>query len=38
MQTSAMVEQMETSHWASGIYLVNIAQGDHHTVVRLAVQ
>ncbi len=38
IQTSAMVEHLETSQWSPGIYLVNIAQGDHHTVVRLAVQ
>ena len=38
MQTTAMVEQIETNHWAPGIYLVNIAQGDHQVVVRLAVR
>jgi hypothetical protein len=38
MQTTAMVEKLEASHWAPGIYLVNIAQGDHHAVVRLAIQ
>jgi hypothetical protein len=38
MQTTAMVQRLETSQWAPGIYLVNIAQGEHHTVVRLAVQ
>jgi hypothetical protein len=38
MQTSALVERIETSSWAPGIYLVNIAQGDHQVVVRLAIQ
>lgn len=38
MQTAAMVERIETGSWAPGIYLVNIAQGDHQLVVRLAVQ
>lgn len=38
MQTSALVERIETSDWAPGIYLVNIAQGDHQVVVRLAIQ
>ena len=38
MQTSALVERIETSDWAPGIYLVNIAQGDHQAVVRLAIQ
>lgn len=38
MQTTAMVEQIETNHWAPGIYLVNISQGDHKVVIRLAVQ
>jgi len=38
MQTTAMVQRLETSQWAPGIYLVNIAQGEYHTVVRLAVQ
>ena len=34
----ALVERIETSDWAPGIYLVNIAQGDHQAVVRLAIQ
>ena len=38
MQTSALVERIETSDWAPGIYLVNIAQGDHQAVIRLAIQ
>ena len=33
-----LVERIETSDWAPGIYLVNIAQGDHKAVVRLAIQ
>jgi len=38
MQTSALVERLETSAWAPGIYLVNISQGDHQAVIRLAIQ
>jgi len=38
MQTSALVERLETSGWAPGIYLVNISQGDHQAVIRLAIQ
>ncbi len=38
LQTSALVERIETSDWAPGIYLVNIAQGDHQAVIRLAIQ
>lgn len=38
MQTTALVERIETSAWAPGIYLVNIAQGDHQAVIRLAIQ
>ncbi len=38
MQTTALVERIETGDWAPGIYLVNIAQGDHTAVIRLAIQ
>ena len=37
-QTAAILERLDVSTWAPGIYFVNVAQGDQSTVVRLAVQ
>ena len=36
-ETSAMVQDMNISDFASGVYLVEVAQGNASTVIRLAI-
>ena len=37
IETAAMVQDMNVSDLSSGLYLVEVRQGDHSTVVRLAI-